>query len=204
MTNSRSLVAVVAALAASTAVSHAASSFRWFPGANSLLNASSNPIAANNATVLTYLSNDTTVNALSAVSGGGLVLQSSYGDDTFYKALANNLLGRYSTAYMNESDDSVVGKYVYAIVLDLPFSSFSTLAAVPVGTPLGISGIGKIASSTTTVAKLDITPPLPPQSFDGGNVQTTLQVIPEPAVAGLVALGAAVVAIRRYRARRRE
>lgn len=185
-------------------VSHGASSFRWLPGPNSLLDNSASPIAANNATVLTYLSNDTVVNALSFVSGVNLPLNSVYGDDVFYKALANNLLGRYSTAYMNESDDSVVGKYVYAIVLDLPFSSFTSLSAVPIGTYAAITGIGTISSSITDITKTDTVPPTPPQSFNGGDIRTTLQVIPEPGVAGLVALGAAVVAIRRYRARRRE
>ncbi len=182
----------------------AATSFQWLPGSGSLKDNQSPPqnIPVDGATVLTFISDNTTIDAFASVSGGTLVLLDSYGsgDDVFYKALTNERAGRYETVLMSEAGDQLIGKYAYAIVLDMPFSTFSTtyggsIANVPKNGTVyaGITSVigGPIASSEFVT-----------QSFNGGNVVTNLQVIPEPAGVGLILAGVGVLAIRRYRARR--
>ena len=180
----------------------ASSSFRWNPGPNSLLNFDGNPIAVGGATVLTYISTDTVVDAQSEVSGGKLELKSSYGDDAFYLAQSNvGLVGRYITPFFSDPTDTAVGKYIYAIVLDLPFASFTSLNAVPGGTRMAISSMGMITGSVKPVEQTSVPLPPPPQSFNGGDLRTSLQVIPEPAGATLIVMGLGILLARRIKAR---
>lgn len=182
--------------------------FRWNPPAGSLKNNAGSDIAANNYTVLTYLSGDTVID----FPNNGVLLPSygsGSGADSFIGFGATNpaVNGRYTTPYYNIAgqDATYVGKYIYAIVLDMPLASFTTLSAVPAGTYYGVTTIGHVFGVPTAIVAFDsFNAAATTLSYTGGNVQTTLQVIPEPAVAGLVALGAVVVAIRRYRARQRE
>lgn len=200
----KALIAIM--LAGAVCNSPADVKFRWNPPAGSLKNNSGSDIAVGGATVLTYVSGDTVIDF---PSNG--ILQASYGSgagaDSFIGVGVGNaaLAGRYITPYYDIPGNDYVGKYVYAIILNMPASSFTTLSAVPVGTYYGVTTIGKIGGVDTPLVAFDsFNAAATTLSYTGGNVQTTLQVIPEPAVAGLVALGAAVVAIRRYRARRRE
>ena len=118
-------------------------------------------------------------------------------------AAGNGLLGRYATSLYEIPGNDYVGKFVYAIVLDMPVASFTTLSAVPVGTYYGVTTIGQVSGVPTPLVAFDsFNAAATTLSYNGGNVVTNLRVIPEPAGAGLILLGAGVLAIRRYRARR--
>jgi len=138
-------------------------------------------------TVLTYTSADTNINydALSP-------FQTTYGNDNFFTATSNIFTSTfYITGYMENSDDSLVGRYAYAVLLDIPFSSYSGLASIPVGTKWGVSAISQV------IVKQDGDPPGSPQDFNGGPVE----IIPEPAVTGLALVGLVTAAVRRRRMR---
>jgi hypothetical protein len=190
-------LAVAAALAAAGGGSAFGSViFRWYPSSGSLTNNAGSPITSPNATVLTYVSGDEIIDF--AYDG---VLKDTYGTgagaDTFYTNKNNTLSGRYSTGYMTNLTDTISGKFAYSIVLDYPNASFTTLDAVPVGTYYGVTTIGKTNGVNKALATYNALDPNTIQSLSGGNVKTTLQVIPEPSALAMVGLGVGAVALRR-------
>ena len=181
----------------------AASSFQWLPVSGSLKDNQDPPvnIPVDGATMLTYISNNSVIDALSQISGGKITLLDTYGagDDNFYRALTNERNGRYETVLMNEAGNGLIGKYAYAIVLNMPFSVFSTTYG---GLIANVPKNGTIYAGVTPVIGGPIdSSEFSPQAFNGGAVVTNLQVIPEPAGVGLILLGAGMLAIRRYRMR---
>lgn len=176
--------------------------FRWYPDASSLQDKLGVDIASNTATVLTYVSGDTTVDFDPMV-----LLQNTYGAglgaDTYMGvAKSNALAGRYATSYEQVVGDDYVGKYVYAVVLHMPIGSFTTLGTVPAGTNFNITTIGKVGGVEVPLVKYDsFNAALTSSSFNGGAIDTTLQIIPEPTGAAMVLLGLGVVALRRMKAR---
>lgn len=183
------LVGVVADTNAATQVQ-----FRWWnTAANNLMDNVNVAIPAGEATVLTYLSSDNTINF-----DAGTLLSASYGNDFFYQALGNGLPGRLTTTYM--TDTSYVGYFAYAVVLDLNYTTFTTtyggnVANVPIGTYFAITGVfgglGNVAAET----------PAPPDDFNAGNLKTQTSVIPEPATAMLLAVGASIAWLIRLKQR---
>ncbi len=150
--------------------------------------------------MLTFVSNDTTVNALSFVSGTQLNLLDTYVDDVFYKAEPNLNNGRYTTNLMSDPTSALIGKYAYVIVLDLPYASFTSIAALPKDGSIsaGISAMGWEGLDPVTPIKSS---EFVTQAFDGGAVVTNLQVIPEPTGAALALAGLGVLIYRRMKAR---
>ncbi len=203
--------AFVTAIAVS-AMSIAASGsviFNWRNNsANTLKDQFNNNIAQSNATVLTYLSGDAIIDY--PMNG---ILQPTYGSgagqDTFLGAWPNSTGGRYNTPFFNFSTDVHTGKYVYAIVLNLPFSTFvglsgdpmppwatyysgtAALNTVPVGTYYAITTMGStnVGGAPTPLRVFDALDPTSQMQFFGGALQTTLTTIPEPNVAVLGGLG---------------
>lgn len=145
-------------------------------------------------TVLTYLSTDTNVNHT------GVPFQSTYGDDVFFKASATISDGYYDTGVITQAGDASVGKFVYAVALDLPFASFTDLASIPGGTKWGVSDMGYKGSGSnpTALVKTDTEPATTPLDLYGNNIE----LIPEPASAALLVLGGAAAFWRRRRNRR--
>ncbi len=153
------------------------------------------------ATVLTYITTDTTVDAI--VAGGKLDLRETYNDDYFYMAKQNNNRGYYNTGMMLQNDDSLAGKYIYAIVLDLPFASFTSIADLPkdgsILAAVSVIGSGTVGGAPKPISAL---PPVAPgESFFGGSERliTNLQVIPEPTGVALMLMGTVVFGVIRRR-----
>ncbi len=173
--------------------------FRWYnTTAGNLVNADNVAIAAGGATVLTYLSPDNTINF-----NPDALMTASYGNDFFYKALGNGLVGRLVTGYMSEVDSpDYRGYFTYAVVLNMPYSTFTgtysgSVTNVPVGTSYAITGI---FGGLNDLAKQPI--PDSPNSFTNtGSLKTNIQVIPEPATIGLLALGTGIAWMIRLKQR---
>jgi hypothetical protein len=164
-----------------------AGQFQWYSEDNTVSGVGSWPASR---TVLTYFSNDTNVNHTTTP------FLNSYGDDIFYQAASTTDAGYYDTVSLNP-DSSYDGKYLYAVVLDLSYPSFTTLENIPIGTKWGVSVMGYEAGSTDP-SPLAVTGLGPPQQFAGGPVG----MIPEPGSAVLLVVGAAAAFWQRRRSRR--
>ncbi len=198
----------VMALAVGAAISSlgAKTDFCWYDQFNELKNQNNQGILIGDATVLTFVSEDsTTVGAWNAVSDGKLILQNEYGNDAFYLGKGTiDYDGYYLTEWMTDDTGAHVGKYIYAIILNFPFANYSALGSTEAerfaniprnGTVYaGITAMGDIAGTVTALVDTGGIPPAPPQSFHGGNVITNLQIIPEPSSAGLLFGTAGVLA----------
>ena len=192
----RNLTIALALLMSGMSISATAdlTSFRWFNSAvGNLQNSSGVAIATGGASVLSYLSSDNVINFDQTV-----LLATAYGDDFYYQALGNLSAGRIWTAYMTEPDGGTdyAGYYTYAVILDMPIATFNTtysgdVTLVPVGTDYALTPIfGGLTDMDPSG-----TPPLP-DSFNAGSLQTSMQVVPEPATAllfGIGGLGAFIV-----------
>ena len=101
--------------------------------------------------------------------------------------------GFFITDFMTEEqpDNFAVGQYAWAIVLDLPFASFTDLASINNQIFYGVT-----AGVSPQINNLDTTPAGTAQSFTGFSAQT-MQQIPEPSVFVLMGLGGLLVMIRR-------
>jgi hypothetical protein len=182
--------------------SAALTNFRWYnTAANNLLNNTNGVIASSGATVLTYLSTDSACNFST-----NSLLSATYGDDFFYSALGNGLPGRLTTGLMAETVTDYRGKFVYAVILNIPFGKFTNtvvnggynglVANVPALTwytitaPLALSSLPSPTAMTITLANKDILPAPTAQDIAIGNLKTDMQVIPEPATALLFGIGA--------------
>ncbi len=171
----------------------AAIQYGWLAPGNTLIDKDSGNIAAGNATVLTYLSQDQIIEF-----DTGSPLSLTYDDDIFHSAMANTFDGQYWTASYYEADSAYVGYYLYAVTLNLPFASFTDIASVPVGTFYGISALGQDSTAPGSPGALSAIPPAAAQNFIGGAIQTTFQVIvPEPAQFILTFLAATGIFYRR-------
>lgn len=165
--------------------------FRWYNDDNyPLTNRLGEEIGKHQATVLTFLSSDTTVNAWSAVAGSKITLENAYADDFFFMSRGNSIdPGYYDTQFMQEKPTTNIGKYVYAIILDYPYASFLALGSTDAERLANVPRNGSVYAGITEmgneggppIALANAEPPWGvPQSFRGGPVQTSLQVIPEP------------------------
>lgn len=131
-----------------------------------------------NSTILIFSSLDTTINL-----DTNAPLRSSYGPDygrdTYLGSVPNTLAGRLTTSYMTfgaagNGNGSYVGTYIYAIPVNLPYSTYTAGGATPesigTGTYYGVQGL--ISGPTT---QYDTVPPTSPQTFDTGAIQTTVR-----------------------------
>ena len=151
-------------------------------------------IAYGDATVLTFISDDNIIDF-----DVGVALSSTYGNDILVYNNANvgppPVPGQLNTVYMSEdvSENNYQGKYAYAVVFDLVYTSYTTIENIPEGTYY------KVAAISSDFLK-DPDAPSTTQSFNPGSVQTTQQVIPEPAVASLLVVfgGGLMFAKRRF------
>ena len=173
-------------------------SFAWWnTAAGNLKNNSNVDIAAQGATILTYLSVDGIIDF-----DAGVPLKETYGDDFLLIAQGNNGPGRLLTGYTSV-DDAIAdysGYTAYAIVLDSAFVSYTGVDDVATGTWYANTGI---AGTVTDLLDVPVggTPP-PPDQFNVGNVQTNAQVIPEPATIGLMGVAGLGMFLARRKARR--
>jgi len=187
MRNNKLILLIVALLGMVVVATAELTSFQWFNSvAGNLKDNSSVDIGSNNATVLTYLSLDNTINF-----DADILLSLTYGNDFFYQALGNALPSRLVTSYMTEPDGGTdyAGYFTYAVVLDMPFATFtgtygSDVTLVPVDTYYAITG------AFGGLTDMDAAGPNPiPDSFNAGNLVTSSQVVPEPATALLFGIG---------------
>ena len=178
----------------------AAIDYRWYDNTGSnLVDNDDNAIAAGDATVLTYISEDGSIDF-----DGSVPLSSSYGNDVFHRSRENLLSdGKYLTSFVDESPTSHVGSFIYAVILDLPYADFVDLASVPAGTYYGLTSLGDdpaIDGSPNGLTDTEGTNPA--QTFVGGDVQTSFQVVPEPGQLLLLLVSLAFCAVgNRRRAR---
>jgi len=148
-----------------------------------------------NYTILTYLSSDATIDF-----DYGVMLQDTYGTDFLVDdqgCLAPG--GRVVTTYMTlgaagAGAGSYVGHYAYFVALEMDYGSFTSTGNVAPGSYFGVSVL------SPALTQYDTDPLSPQQSFDVqtmGSIQTSSQVVPEPGVFGLLAVGCGVIAMRR-------
>lgn len=165
------------------AQSQTVTSFRWWnTTVGSLTDSSGAGIAAGQATVLTFLTSDSTANPETVMNianpgswGSWAAVATAVGAPVYVRG--NRFDDRFGVELMTESfpTDFAVGQYAWAIILDMPVASFTTLADVPIGTYFNVHG--DVVSPQ--INNLNTTPPLTAQSFGGFSVQT-LHQIPEP------------------------
>ncbi len=188
---------VVALIAGFTFNTNADTNFRWWnTAAGNLQDNVSADILAGDATVLTYLSSDSTINFDAAT-----LLANSYGNDFYYQALTTGFDGRLTTTLMAETGDpGYNGYFAYAVVLDMSLTTFNTtyngnVDEVPVGTYYAITTIS--TALTDQDGGLGT-----PDSFNYmGNLTTNQQVVPEPATAMLLAFGGGLAWLVRMKQR---
>jgi len=144
-------------------------------------------------TALIYLSDDSTIDFNSAIG-----LSESYGDDFLYAAQETGsgaFAGRLTLDYLTELDgeDNYQGYEAYLIVLDLDYDLFTSVGNVAIGTYYDITSLhGPLA---------DPDAPSTPQTFNPGSLQTSTQVVPEPATAMLLAFGGGLAWLIRLKQR---
>ena len=97
--------------------------------------------------------------------------------------------GTYSSANA-ASDGSIAGATAYLVVKD-------GLGAIAVGDFIGLGGSGVLEDLLPGTD-----PALPAQNFDGGAVTTNIEVIPEPATLGMMAVAGLGLFLARKKARR--
>lgn len=214
-----SLTVVCGMIAAASAWAQSSTTiqFRWASDYNILTNRFDEYLGVNGATVLTFVSTDTIVNAWNAVTGNTMMLENAYADDQFFMAKGNSIFeDAYDTHYMSESPTDHAGKYVYAIILDYPYANFEALGSTDAQRLANVPRDGSVYAGISTISHVGVVvtplqnlappgpglPPWPPQSFRGYEVSTIYQVIPEPSTTVLL-LGAAAVIGLRWRMRRR-
>lgn len=157
-------------------------SFNWFDFGNTVT-----PGFAVGRTILTYTSTDASV----GLATNGTPFLTTYGNDAFYTGTVSIIAADfYLSGNLDQAGDSLVGKFAYVVLVDMPFASFTDLASIPGGTKWGVS-----AMSPSAIIKIDTDPPGTTQSFNGGNVQ----IIPEPASVALLLFGVATAVWRRKR-----
>ena len=156
-------------------------SFRWNnPSPTALTDNLAVPFTIGQATLLTFISDDAVIDFDPLAP-----LSSTYGDDILVYNLVNTgppTTGLLITDFMTEADagNNYQGKYAYVVAFDKEHATYSGLGSIALGTYYGIGSIsGALASPDA---------PSAPQDFNSGNIQTSLQTIPEPAVAGLLGI----------------
>lgn len=204
MNNYRKAVAILGFMFVASA--YADVQFGWANhSANALTNHLGATIPQSQATVLTFLSGDAVID-FDPLSPLASSYGSGAGADVFLRAQNNtSTSSRYSTNTPSLAGNDLVGKYVYAVVLELPFSQFVSIATVPAGTYFGISQMGYTQTSgvgnPAPIQQFSATDPTTVGLYRGGPVQTSLQVIPEPAGATLIVMGLGILLARRIKAR---
>ncbi len=186
------LMLALMAIMTNSAIAAVLTQFRWWNTAdNNLLDNLNVSIPASNATIITYLSPDNIINF-----DPNVLLTNSYGNDFFYQALENGLVGRLTTTFMTETNSpDYRGYYAYAVVLNLNYNTFiNTYGGKVSNVPSGIYyDITAIFGSLNNLAK-EPTSDLP-NDFNAGNLKTDTHVIPEPATIGLMAIGAVLAGL---------
>jgi hypothetical protein len=180
----------------STAEAQVVTSFRWWnTTANSLTDNLGTGIAAGNATILTFLTPDSSANPAAVLSSfdSWADVDAALGG-SIYAVRGNAGPDRFTTTLMQEEQPNnfAIGQYAWALVLELPVANFTTLAALDPSTYYGTAGV------SPSINNLDTPLPGTAQSFGGFTVQT-LQQIPEPSAMALMGLGGLLMAIRRRR-----
>lgn len=117
---------------------HGATSFQWWLG-SMLTDVNGDPVDADNALVLTYVSPTAgNANRLFPIGTAVNPLLTAYGTNILFGVQTNLVDGQYVTPTMSDSTDDYVGWYAYAVVLDLSWNDFTTLydsniANIPAG-----------------------------------------------------------------------
>ena len=199
------LVAGMIVLCAYTASASVA--FRWL---NTATGSATDHLGANlptGFTILTYLSPDATIDF-----DYGVMLQETYGSgggQDFLltgKETGSALAGKYAMSYIYDGlpgagAGSYVGYYAYFVALELDIGSYTSVGNVAGGTYFDVSTLGTVQAATTALVQYDTDPLAPQQTFGGGTIQTIHQVVPEPGILGLLAVGCCVVGLhRKFRA----
>lgn len=176
--------------------------FRWNPASGSLTDKDENPILAQMGTVLTFLSENDQIEFNTQS-----MLTDTYGDDFFFASSGNGANGFYATPYMMDAENDYVGYYAYAVVLNLPYSTFtdvyeSDFSKLPHDGSIYF-GVGLMDGPLVQVD--EVPPPHVPQQQEltgGGDIVTSYQLIPEPGGVALLALGGALAVYVRGKKRR--
>ena len=104
--------------------------------------------------------------------------------------------GTWGTAANNSHDGSIAGQDAYALIANR--AGLTDLSEIVVGDYVGFSSLGGQFDDLQPGTD----PPAVAQSFNGGAVQTSVEVIPEPATIGLMGIAGLGLFLARRKARR--
>lgn len=167
-------------------------SFRWQnTSAGSVTDNGGNNI--DGGVALYYLTDDSTIDF-----NASALLSESYSDDFLYDVQETGsgaFTGRLPGSYVTETDsgNNYQGYQSYLIVLDMDYDSFTSVGNVSTGTYYWIGSL--------SAELVDPDPPNTPQDFNPGSIQTSTQVVPEPATALLLVLGGGLAWLIRLKQR---
>ena len=172
----------------------ASTSFRWLSVTGGALDNTGASLSVGQ-TVLAYYSSDAVINFTAPVPGG--TLANDYGNDHFLgSASSGAVAGRYMTAYFSDPSDTLIGSYVYLVLVNTAYSVGAT--------PLSVSNPGNYfgVSSVTSGPLSQSSAPGSPQTFSNAAlIQTSSQItaVPEPSSLALFGIGAVLIGLRKLR-----
>ena len=189
----RSIVLLIIACVAVTS-SADLTDFHWEGG--TLRDNGGATIAYGDSLILTFVSDDANIDFNS-----GIALSDTYGDDVLvydqYTVGPPPAPGQFNTNPIIEPNggNDYRGKYVYSVAFDMVHATYTGIGSIAEGTYYGIG-----AMSSSALADMDKDPRPTADAFNPGAVQTTIQTIPEPAVASLLVVfgGGLMFAKRRF------
>ncbi|MDF7800963.1 PEP-CTERM sorting domain-containing protein [Pontiellaceae bacterium B1224] len=192
----KKLVTLIAVSAFAISASADLTGWKWAGGA-SLTDQNGAAIANAGATVFTTPNMDLALAAaggqiqLSAIQAVTLSFVSPSATPPFGPSA-----GTWGTSVNNAYDGSIVGQDAYALIVNR--AGLTSLAEVVVGDYVGFSALG----GQFVDLQPGTDPALVAQSFNGGDVQTATEVIPEPATLGLMGIAGLGMFLARKKARR--